>query len=66
MVTIDRPDDRSLDLWWFRPVRLLAQGRAELVTTRGSGDIASLAKADGLVEVPPGTVGAGPFSFWSY
>lgn len=48
------PDDRTLDLWWHRLVRLDAEGVARLVESRGSGDVPSAAASDGFIEVPPG------------
>ncbi len=52
-VRIADPDDQTLDLWWHRLVRLRDDGTASLVRTRGSGDVASAARADGFIEVPP-------------
>ncbi|MFO0829170.1 MAG: molybdopterin molybdotransferase MoeA [Phycisphaerales bacterium] len=66
-VAIDSPDHATIPLWWHRPVRLVAPGRARLVTGRGSGDVASAATSDGFVELPPGGCGPGPWPFlpWS-
>lgn len=57
---------RQLDLWWYRTVRLTAAGRAELVASRGSGDIVSAAAGDGVVEVAPGVCSTGPFPFYGW
>jgi len=60
------PDDKTLALWWLRLVRLTAAGQAELVPTRGSGDVVSLGRSDGFVEVPPNATGVGPWPFHSW
>lgn len=65
-VTLLNPDDRQLALHWSRPVRLVAHGRAELIATRGSGDIISAARGDGFVEVPAKQTGAGPWPFYRW
>ncbi|KAA0212482.1 MAG: molybdopterin molybdenumtransferase MoeA [Cyanobacteria bacterium CYA] len=56
-VTLADPDGRTLDLWWHRLVRLRVDesgvSRAELVDTRGSGDVVAAGISDGFVEVPP-------------
>ncbi len=65
-VTLDHPDAHQLRLWWFRPVRLIAAGRAELVRTMGSGDMISAARSDGFVELPPDAHGSGPWPFWRW
>ncbi|XAL99902.1 molybdopterin molybdotransferase MoeA [Phycisphaeraceae bacterium D3-23] len=45
-------------LWWFRLAKINDKGFAECVATRGSGDLASAARSDGILEVPPGTMDA--------
>lgn len=65
-VTIVNPDDRTLALHWSRPVRLVGAGRAELVPTRGSGDMISTARSDGFVEIPAGRCGIGPWPFYRW
>ncbi len=65
-VTLANADDARLDLWWHRPVRLVGAGIAELVDTRGSGDLVAAAASDGLVEIPPGEGGPGPWPFRSW
>src|SRR5262249_19811723 len=66
IVPLERGDDASIALWWHRPARLFAPGRAELVATRGSGDVASIARSDGFVEMPPNAKGAGPWSWFPW
>lgn len=65
-LTLTNPDDRSIKLWWQRPVRLVAPGKAELIPTKGSGDIPSVAASDGFVEIPPGNASPGPFAFYPW
>lgn len=54
LVKIRNHDSACLNLWWYRPVRLIAPSEVELLPTRSSGDIPSVATSDGFVEVPPG------------
>jgi molybdopterin molybdotransferase len=65
-VMIDPPDDKQLALLWSRPVRLVGDGQAELIDTRGSGDIISAARSDGFVEIPANRAGPGPWPFFSW
>lgn len=55
-VELDGFDAKPLPLWAYRLVRLTGSGHAALVGSRGSGDYASTAGSDGLIEVPPGTM----------
>jgi molybdopterin molybdotransferase len=66
LVTLRDPDDERLDLWWHRPVKLCSDGEAELLSSRGSGDIAASARSDGFVCFPPGHAGRGPWPYWSW
>ena len=63
-VTLINPDHKPLALHWSRPVRLVAHGQAELIATRGSGDIISAARSDGFVEIPADQTGPGPWPFY--
>ena len=65
-VTLSNPDAAQLPLWWFRPVRLVSSGRAELLRSMGSGDLVSAAGSDGFVEIPPHSQGDGPWPFWRW
>lgn len=65
-VTLDHHDGRTLHLWWYRPVRLIGGGLAELVESKGSGDLVSAARSDGFVEVPPHETGVGPWPFYTW
>ena len=71
---IDRPpsiqlieaDDKTLSLHWMRLVRQTGTGMAELVASRGSGDLVSAARGNGFVEVPAKQAGPGPWPFYSW
>jgi molybdopterin molybdotransferase len=65
-VTLVEHDGRRLDMWWFRLVRLVSPGIAELVSTTSSGDFAAAARADGFIEIPPGQAGVGPWPFYGW
>jgi molybdopterin biosynthesis enzyme len=65
-VALTRPDGRSLKLWWYRPVVLETDGGATLVDSRGSGDVASAARSDGFVEIPPDQTGSGPWAYYRW
>ena len=65
-VKLATPDDKSLGLWCYRLVRLTGSGKAQLVASMGSGDYASAAQSDGLIEVPPGTIGAEPLNYYPW
>lgn len=60
------PDDQNIDLWWNRLVRMVEPGVAELVPTRGSGDLVSAARSDGFVVIPPGRHGPGPWPYYGW
>lgn len=62
----DGGPSKILPLHWFRLVRLAANGTAERVATRGSGDLVSLALSSGFIEQPPNTTGPGPWPYWSW
>lgn len=65
-VHLTNPDARSLDLLWYRLVRLAGDGQGELLDSRGSGDLVSLAVSDGFVEIPAGQTGVGPWKYFSW
>ena len=62
-VRIDDLGPTRLGLWWFRPVRLVGSAWAELVPSKGSGDLVSAARSDGFVLTPPKAEGPGPWPF---
>lgn len=66
MVRVVNTDGRLLDIWWHRLVRLTGPGTAELVDGKGSGDIASAARSDGFVEVPPEEDAEGPWPMYRW
>lgn len=59
-------DSKVISLWLHRPVRVIGDGLAELVPTRGSGDVVSIAKSDGFVQLPPNAGGEGPWPFYRW
>lgn len=63
-VTISNPPTRTLGLWRYLPARLIGDGQAELLSTKGSGDLASTAPTDGYVQMPPNAQGSGPWVFY--
>lgn len=65
-VRLEAAGDKQLPLWWYRPVRLTGDGIAQVVASRGSGDLVSLARSDGFVEIPPGETGPGPWPYWQW
>lgn len=59
-------DEKKLDLLWFRLVKRRADGTLMVVSSQGSGDVASLARCDGFVEIPPGEIASGDRRFYSF
>lgn len=62
-LTLSNADDKTLNLFWYRLIRLSEFG-TQLVDTQGSGDLVSLAQSDGFLEMPPGCSGSGPWRTW--
>ena len=52
-------DTKTIDLTWFRLVSINPDGKAHIIASQGSGDIASLSRSHGFVEIPPGEMGIG-------
>lgn len=65
-VELAEPPQRTLPLHWFPLVRIKDSGKAELVPSKGSGDLVSMAHSDGFVGIPPESTGVGPWPFWSW
>jgi len=65
-IEIKNPDAKLLDLIRYRLVKLDNHGQGELIDSRGSGDLVSLALSDGFIEVPAGQHGAGPWKYYSW
>lgn len=59
-------DTKTLDLTWFRLVTISQDGKAHIIASQGSGDIASLGRSDGFVEIPPGEAGTGYRSYYPW
>lgn len=64
-IEIANPDDKMVDLTWYR-LMSVHDNRVRLLPSLGSGDLVSLARSDGFVAVPPGQAskGALPVCFW--
>lgn len=60
-VTISDADDRTLHLVWYRLVDLNSDGSVSFSKSMGSGDLVSLARSHGFVQVPPNHSGPGPW-----
>jgi molybdopterin molybdotransferase len=61
LVTVIDPDNKKLDLIWYRLVKILSEGNVELCDSSGSGDLVSLSTSDGFIEIPAGQSGTGPW-----
>jgi molybdopterin molybdotransferase len=66
LVSVARPDEKTLPLYWYRLARETECGVVELVPNRGSGDIPAAAASDGVIEVPPNVAGVGPYPFYRW
>jgi molybdopterin molybdotransferase len=65
-VQLETTDTKTLDLTWFRLAKLTVSGRLNLLSSQGSGDIASLIESDGFVQVPPHASSAGERAFYRW
>jgi molybdopterin molybdotransferase len=59
-------DAKTLELIWFRLVKLDGSGNAMVLPSQGSGDIISLSSSDGFVEIPSGVPSKGSFPFYPW
>ena len=66
LMAIESSDAKTTDLTWFRLVSLSQEGQLSLVTSQGSGDIASLIQSDGFVEIPPNKQASGVRKFYAW
>ena len=66
LIQLETTDTKTSDLTWFRLVSLRDDGRLSLVSSQGSGDIASLIQSDGFVEIPPNSQAAGTRAFYAW
>lgn len=66
MVEVESDDPKTLDLTWFRLVKKQSNGKLSLVSSKGSGDIASLLQSDGFIEVPRHTPTTGMRRFFPW
>ncbi|MEM7558371.1 MAG: molybdopterin molybdotransferase MoeA [Planctomycetota bacterium] len=65
-VTVALADDRQLHLIWYRLVDQDVDGQLGFSTSLGSGDLVSLSRSAGFVEIPAGQSGAGPWPFYAW
>ncbi len=65
-LVLDPPIGSGHSLTRFLPVALLPSGRGRVLPSRGSGDLVAAASSDGLVEVPAGGFGSGPYPFYRW
>jgi molybdopterin molybdotransferase len=63
LARVRNPDSMQIPLHWMRLARLVDDGVVELIESLGSGDLVSLGKSSGFVELPPAASGEGP---WPY
>lgn len=63
---IPKSDSKTLSLVWFRLVTKDERGELVIEPSKGSGDIASLAKSVGFIEVPPGEPSHGERRFYPW
>ncbi len=61
LVGVANSDEKMLELVWYRLAKLRTDGLVELLDSRGSGDLVSLAMSDGFVEMDAGGCGPGPW-----
>ena len=66
LMQLETSDTKTSDLTWFRLVSLRDDGRLSLVSSQGSGDIASLIQSDGFVEIPPNSQASGTRAFYAW
>ncbi|MEO8269766.1 MAG: molybdopterin molybdotransferase MoeA [Aureliella sp.] len=62
-VHLAESDGKQIDLTWFRLVTIDMAGALHLTTSQGSGDLVSLSRSCGFVEIPPEGNGKGPLRF---
>jgi len=63
---LETNDTKAINLTWFRLVSYNDNGQLQLVTSLGSGDIASLIRSDGFMEIPPNCIAAGTRKFYAW
>ena len=66
LLPLETDDNKSIDLTWFRLVSMRPDGRLQLVASQGSGDIASLMRSDGFVEIPPTNQASGLRKYYAW
>lgn len=59
-------DDKQLHLMWYRLVNLDTDDKFRFAKSLGSGDLVSLSRSYGFVEIPIGASGEGPWPLYSW
>ncbi len=54
------------DLTQFLPVRRIAPGMVRALSMRGSGDCVGIAPSNGFIEIPPRSIGDGPWNYFDW
>ena len=65
-VRIQNSGEKTIPLHWLRLVSMESNGVVEPVISQGSGDLVSLGKSDGFVQIPPGLSGEGPWPYYPW
>lgn len=65
-VRLTEPTEKTIPLHWMQLVKLTGDGQAQLVPSKGSGDLVSLGRSDGFVHVPPNESGVGPWAYHAW
>lgn len=63
---VENPDGRALLLTRFALAERTGPDRVRLIIGQGSGDVAALARSDGVVRIPPGNTGPGSFPYYAW
>ena len=65
-VTLINPSTKTIPLHWMKLVRLDGNGIASEIASMGSGDLVSLGKSTGFVEVAKNESGSGPWPYHAW
>ena len=65
-VTVTGLTEKLLPLHWYRLVKANGSDSAELLDSRGSGDLVALSHSTGFIHQPPNTTGPGPWEYFEW